>query len=84
MSIKPDINTNTYTILVNREPSPNKYSTKLKLNSPTRPQFIHPIMLNTNELLNNVFINFLLDNNIFTKNYIIIHHITKKIPYNLP
>ena len=75
MSTNPDINTSTYTILVIREPSPNKYSTKLKLNSPTNPQFIHPIILSASDDLYSVFISFLLDNNIFNKNYVIIHHI---------
>ena len=56
MLIKPETITSTYTILVSNEPSPRRYSTKLKLNRPTKPQFKHPIILNTNVLLNNVFI----------------------------
>jgi len=55
ISIIPDSITNTYTIIVSSEPSPNKYSTKLKLNSPTNPQFKQPIILITKLVLNNVF-----------------------------
>ena len=56
ISISPDNKTNTYTILVSSEPSPNKYSTKLKSKSPTSPQLIQPIILIAKNDLNNVFI----------------------------
>ena len=47
-----------YTILVKSVPSPNRYSTRLKSNIPTNPQFIHPIVAITKATLYNVCINY--------------------------
>ena len=38
-------------------PSPNNSSTRLKSNKPTNPQFKHPTMLKTKQILYNVLIN---------------------------
>ena len=56
MLISPDSITKMYTIRVIRAPSPRRYSTRLKLNKPTNPQLIHPIILRTRVVLNSVFI----------------------------
>ena len=37
-------------------PAPNKYSTKLKLKIATNPQFKPPIMVNTKDDFNKIFI----------------------------
>ena len=64
--------------------SPNKNSTKLKLNIPTNPQFRHPIIHNVKAILYNVFIFILLNLTItIVDNIIVIIHIFLNILYNL-
>ena len=55
-STSAEINTKIYTKFVNMLPAPNKYSTKLKLNIATNPQFNPPIMVNTKDDFNKIFI----------------------------